>query len=348
MSLGRRVTTAAEQTLARQHFVAPVDVLGVIGWLTASHVDRWRKGQADELESCAAVGSGRLLEAVEVLRQWAQQKGLVPAEVEYVAATRDRRALRFTVDGNEDVELLYRTHWMPAAMPAAERERMVHKQSAAPDLVVVEPLKDFTCTSCAQTGSLLVMEDAGPICMMCADLDHLVFLPSGDAALTRRAKKASTLSAVVVRFSRSRKRYERQGLLVQPQALDLAEEQCLADQDVRLRRAERDRIRREHGDAQFTEQMEIAIVGLFPGCPPERAATIARHTSVRGSGRVGRSAAGRALDDAAVTAAVVASVRHTDTAYDELLMSGVPRADARDQVRPRIDEILDRWRRGDA
>jgi hypothetical protein len=31
--------------------------------------------------------------------------------------------------------------------------------------------------------------------LVCADLDHLVFLPTGEAALTRRAKAASTLRA---------------------------------------------------------------------------------------------------------------------------------------------------------
>jgi len=31
----------------------------------------------------------------------------------------------------------------------------------------------------------------GALCLSCADLDHLVFLSSGDAALTRRAKKYS-------------------------------------------------------------------------------------------------------------------------------------------------------------
>ena len=56
--------------------------------------------------------------------------------------------------------------------------------------------------------------------MACADLDRLVFLPSGDAALTRRARKHSTLSPVVLRFSRARKRHERQGLLVEEDALD--------------------------------------------------------------------------------------------------------------------------------
>jgi hypothetical protein len=54
-------------------------------------------------------------------------------------------------------------------------------------------------------------------------LDHLIFLPSGDAALTRRAGKYSTLSAVVLQWSRARKRYERQGLLVEEAALQRAE-----------------------------------------------------------------------------------------------------------------------------
>jgi hypothetical protein len=51
------------------------------------------------------------------------------------------------------------------------------------------------------------------------------------------------------------------------------------------------------------------------------------------------------LDESAVRLAVVASVRHEDTGYDKLLMSGVPRADAREQVRPDVDQVLDAWRR---
>ncbi len=63
--------------------------------------------------------------------------------------------------------------------------------------------------------------------MPCADLEHLVFLPAGDATLTRRAKDASDLSAVVVRFSRARRRYERQGIVVEEAALEQAEESVL-------------------------------------------------------------------------------------------------------------------------
>jgi hypothetical protein len=187
------------------------------------------------------------------------------------------------------------------------------------------------------------MEDGQPLCMGCAELDHLVFLPAGNAALSRRAKQASRLAAVVVRFSRPRKRYERQGILVEEAALEQAETQCLADEDARARRRERDRQRRADQDTLFEAQLAEAVGRLFPGCPPKRAAAIASFAAVRGSGRVGRSAAGRALDEQAVTLAVVASVRHQDTDYDELLMSGVPCAVAREQVRPAIDRILAAW-----
>ena len=223
---------------------------------------------------------------------------------------------------------------------------MVSMKDTPQDLLAIVPLRDFTCITCGDTGWLLVMDDAGPHCLRCVDLDHLLFLPAGDAALSRRARTASTLSAVVVKFSRSRKRYERQGILVEPQALELAEQQCLSDEEVRRRRRERDQLRREADDVAFQEKEAAEIVRLFPGCPKRRARQIARHTGQRGSGRVGRSAAGRALDDNAITLSVVASVRHEDTNYDRLLMSGVPRVEARERVRPAVDRVLDSWRSG--
>ena len=104
--------------------------------------------------------------------------------------------------------------------------------STSGELVVISPIKDWTCSSCGGTGEFLMMDDAGPVCLLCAELDHLVFLASGDAALTRRARRASGLSAVVVRFSRARRRYERQGVLIEPQALAQAEAECLADESA--------------------------------------------------------------------------------------------------------------------
>jgi len=91
--------------------------------------------------------------------------------------------------------------------------------------------------------------------------------------------------------------------------------------------------------------MATAIRKLFPGCPSDRAKVIARHTATRASGRVGRTAAARALEPAAIELAVVASVRHRDTGYDQLLMAGVDRVDARNRVRGDVRRLLDEWRR---
>lgn len=212
------------------------------------------------------------------------------------------------------------------------------------DLVVVSPLKDWSCAECGGGGDLLIMDDRGPLCLFCSDMDHLVFLPSGDAALTRRARKASALSAVVVRFSRARRRYERQGALVEEPALERAETECLADADARARRREREQVRRAKQDLAFQAEIVREIVRHYPGCPKERAEAIARHTGARGSGRVGRSAAARALDPNAIALAVAASVRHEDTPYDELLMSGWDRTEARQRVGDEVHTVLERWR----
>jgi hypothetical protein len=215
------------------------------------------------------------------------------------------------------------------------------------ELVVFSILRNSACEECSKElwkGSFLFMEAHRPLCLACADLDHLFYLPRGDAALTRRARKYSPLNAVVVRFSRSRGRYERQGILVSEDALARAEEECLADVEQRARRRERDEERRAESDQDLMVHMTSVILRLFPGCPPEEARTVAAHTARRGSGRVGRTFAGRALGEGALTAAVIAAIRHRHTRYDELLMSGCSRTDARDSIHAAVDRVLESWR----
>ncbi len=201
------------------------------------------------------------------------------------------------------------------------------------ELVVISALSDWTCRECQGSGDLLVMEGPGPLCLACAELDHLVFLGRGDAALTRRAKSASRLWAVVIRFSRSRKRYEGQGLLVEEHALKKAEAECLADADVRARRKARDAERRAGQDEALARSMANGIRRLFPRFPPEEAEAIAQHATLRRSGRVGRSAAAKEMEERPLVLAVVAAVRHGYTRYDDLLMSGMERSEARAGVR---------------
>jgi hypothetical protein len=82
---------------------------------------------------------------------------------------------------------------------------------------------------------------------------------------------------------------------------------------------------------------------LFPGCPPGTETEIAEHASRKYSGRVGRSAAAKTLDERAIRLAVTAHIRHAETEYDSLLAMGFERWDARAQVSMAVDNVLACW-----
>ena len=224
---------------------------------------------------------------------------------------------------------------------------MVLHPNQSEDLKVFISTRESTCDECGENlGSkawITLAGERGALCLACADLDHLVFLPSGDMALTRRGRKHSTLSAVVLKWSRTRKRYERQGLLVEEQALEKAEQECLADSEVRERRREREAIRREEFDRQFVEQFARRVRELFPACPAGREFEIAEHACLKYSGRVGRSASAKSLDEEAVRLAVIAHIRHQETQYDRLLARGYERWDARHEVKEAVARAMKRW-----
>lgn len=180
------------------------------------------------------------------------------------------------------------------------------------------------------------MPDKRALCLACADLDHLAFLASGDAALTRRARKYSTLSVVVLKWSCARKRYERQGLLAEEDALTKAEEECLADFDLRARRQARVAERRETEDLAYQAQFAQRLRELFPGCPAGREQKIAEHACLKYSGRVGRSAAAKQVNEAVIRLAVIAHIRHRETSNDKLLMRGYDRSEARAEIQREV------------
>jgi hypothetical protein len=187
--LEQRVRRAAEAALAEKQLFSAIDVLLGLGWLAPSRVDEWRQGRVESLEREVQANLSKVTAAMAAFRRWARDRGLNPSETDYVARTRDRRQLRFSVSGDASIERADRTN-----------------------------------------------------------------------------------------------------------------------------------------------------------CPVGRAEEIARYAAMRGSGRIGRSATGRSLDPDAVSLAVAASVRHVDTDYDRLLMSGVDRETARRRVRERVEDVLGAWR----
>lgn len=222
--------------------------------------------------------------------------------------------------------------------------------SKSNNIVVFISIRDSTCAECGRKlgrrAWITLDSKKNALCLDCADLDHLVFLPTGDAALTRRSRKFSRLSAVVVKWSRARKRYERQGLLVENEALERAEKECAADEGAREIARTRAAERRAELDLEYLRSFAGRVREIYPFCPAAREHLIAEHACRKYSGRVGRSAAARTLDEEAVRLAVTAHVRHAETNYDDLLLKGIERWEARDKVHQKVFQILDRWEHG--
>jgi len=347
--LKRRVVRAAEAALAHHQYVSAIDVLTGTGLLAPTHVEAWRKGRIDFLAETIQANPEKISQSTAVFRQWALEKGLKPLETHYVRRTRTGTVdLRFSNSGDPAIEQNYRTHYVSPTLSESKQERLTQKLSSPAQPVVFEILRDSACSECGAElaqGSFLLMEAEQPLCLPCARLDDLEYLPAGDAALTRRAGRNSERTAVVVRFSRSRGHYERQGILVEPSALAKAEQECSEDAGERAKARAAGAARRQEEDRKLIASMTLEIGKLFPRCPPREAAAIAAHTATRNSGRVGRTLAGRNLDEGALTAAVTAAVRHQYTEYDAMLAGSVDRIVARQQIADQVEAILAVWRK---
>ena len=223
------------------------------------------------------------------------------------------------------------------------------KQAEPPKVFIASRVS--VCDECGEElgrkAWITLAGDRGALCLACADLDHLVFLPAGDTAVTRRARKHSTLVAVVLKWSQARKRYERQGLLVENQALERAEQECLADAEVRMRRRERQAEYRAELDQQYVSRFAARVRELYPQCPAGRETVIAEHACLKYSGRVGRTASAKSLADEAVDLAVIAHIRHAETEYDRLLRQYWDRRDARASIAEEVRRIRVKWGRNE-
>jgi len=221
------VVQAAEAALADHQYVSAIDILVGIRLLAPAHIEYWRNGRVDCLEEEIQANPGKTSAALAMFRHWAAEKGLQPSETRYTRATRAGIVdLRFSISGDPGIERSCRTHYVSPVLSERKQQQLNEKLSRAERPVVFQIVTDSQCSECGaelSRGSLLFMDARQPLCLACARLDDLEYLPSGDAALTRRATKYSERTTVVVRFSRSRGHYERQGILVEIAALEKAE-----------------------------------------------------------------------------------------------------------------------------
>ncbi|EZH75774.1 hypothetical protein ATO12_03025 [Aquimarina atlantica] len=181
-------------------------------------------------------------------------------------------------------------------------------------------------------------------CFSCSPFGGYVLLPPGDAAMTRRSKKHSTLCGVVWAWNQRRKRYERQGQLVEEIAIEKAKLECLKDQDIRAEKNRKAAIVREQQDKEYIVNFASAIRRRYPNCPIKREYDIAKHACEKYSGRVGRTANAKKFDDKMIDLAVEAHIRHAETNYDNQFGKGKRKKEIRKEVRSDINQVLKHWK----
>jgi hypothetical protein len=107
---------------------------------------------------------------------------------------------------------------------------MMSERKAEKDKVVYALSSPSRCHNCDRRldiGEIVKLreenDDKEAYCRTCSQLDKLEMLPAGNAVITRLARKYSSVSFAIVKWSEIWKCYERQGTLVEPAAIDKAE-----------------------------------------------------------------------------------------------------------------------------
>lgn len=177
-------------------------------------------------------------------------------------------------------------------------------------------------------------------------------LPPGDAAATRRVKKAG--DHWVMSEKRGRKRFGRgvwapRDVIAEVTAALEKEREDPAYQ----RKLDAGRARREKEQVAYVEEFfgEVLRFLDFPLTHDELARDLARavteHATPVGSGTVARTK--RISTDRRAEAAVIAWMRHQTTAYDSMKIARVKgrRREVRRELAQRSSELLDGYRRGE-
>ena len=206
-----------------------------------------------------------------------------------------------------------------------------------------------TCQLCRATilkGQKFVAESekSRGICFNCSQFKYYSFLPSGDAAMTRRSKKHSTHCGILQEWNQRRRRYERKGQYVEPNAISIARQSCEADQAERQAKNAKAAIVREKQDQAYIIAFSKAIKNRFPNCPPNRELDIAKHACLKHSGRVGRTANAKQFDPKMIDLAVEAHIRHTETNYDNQFGKGKRKKEIRSDLKFEIQAKMSSWK----
>jgi hypothetical protein len=121
------VARAVTEVLARNKYVAPVDVLLQLGRITKQHYEDWRFGRIPYLERVTSGGLGKMSRILRIIEVHCRKLNLSPSPTVYRKWGKGgkRIVLRFSKSGQANLEAAYSRHYLaksflPAPANAAE------------------------------------------------------------------------------------------------------------------------------------------------------------------------------------------------------------------------------------
>jgi hypothetical protein len=178
MGFTERVTSAAEAALADHQYASFIDVLSGMGVL--HNVQTWHNGRVQYLDELMQGGPDKLLKTIEIFHRWAAERGLrledLPPHASFIRTPpKYHIASQYTV-----LEQAFRQHFVSPQLPEKKLEKLREMANATAPPTVFSIVKASKCSQCQQElwkGASLTMQGNQPLCMECADLDHLVYPP---------------------------------------------------------------------------------------------------------------------------------------------------------------------------
>ena len=104
-----KIVAAVAQLLARQRFVAPIDVFLGLGLLDADDMAKWKRGGTPYLERVIRCNLSRASTILRILRFHAHDLNLGPSITRYMHR---KNALRFSKTGEGPIEEAYARHFV--------------------------------------------------------------------------------------------------------------------------------------------------------------------------------------------------------------------------------------------
>ncbi|MBS0654165.1 MAG: hypothetical protein JSR46_00160 [Verrucomicrobia bacterium] len=221
--LQQRVFQASEEALLQQNYVSPIDVFLGMKLLKPEQVLDWKKGKIPYLERVILGNLNKISFYMKCFRAWAKEKGLKPKFTGYIS--KSKQELRFSKSGHPQIEQSYRTHYISPILFEIKEQKIQDKLHNPPEQVVIQTTIDSQCTACEKklpVKSYLFTEGGKALCLPCANLQTWAFLSSINRRLARFLKRENAKFIPVKKFTRSDKRYQRQGILLDRETLKKA------------------------------------------------------------------------------------------------------------------------------